>query len=87
MAFVSQIASNEIDVALNHEFWIMAMQDELNQFKRNDVWELVSRPQDKTSIGTKRVFRNKQDEYGIIVRNKAKLVTKGYNQQEGIDFD
>jgi len=63
------------------------MQDELNQFTRNDVWFLVPKIDDMNIIGTKLVFRNKMDEDGNIVRNKARLVAKRYNQEEGIDFD
>uniref|UniRef100_A0A151UEW1 Reverse transcriptase Ty1/copia-type domain-containing protein n=1 Tax=Cajanus cajan TaxID=3821 RepID=A0A151UEW1_CAJCA len=65
----------------------MAMQEELNQFERNEVWDLVPLPKDYPIIGTKWVFRNKLDESGIIIRNKARLVAKGYNQEEGIDYD
>lgn len=65
------------------------MQEELNQFERNQVWELVPKPKPngKHIIGTKWVFKNKLDENGMIVRNKARLVAQGYNQEEGIDFD
>ena len=63
------------------------MQEELNQFERNKVRKLVPKPKNRTVIGTKWVFRNKMDEAGIITRNKAMLVTKGYSQQEGIHFD
>ena len=62
------------------------MQEELNKFERNEVWELVPRPNDQSVIGTKWVYRNKIDENGIIIRNKARLVAQGYNQQEGIDY-
>jgi hypothetical protein len=51
------------------------MQEELNNFKRNEVWSLVPRPR-KNVVGTKWVFRNKQDEYGVVTRNKARLVAK-----------
>ncbi|GKC07017.1 retrovirus-related pol polyprotein from transposon TNT 1-94 [Tanacetum coccineum] len=61
------------------------MQEELNQFVANDVWELVLLPISQFVIGTKWVFR--LDENGIISRNKARLVAQGYNQQEGIDYD
>ncbi|GJU62917.1 retrovirus-related pol polyprotein from transposon TNT 1-94 [Tanacetum coccineum] len=67
--------------------WIIAMQEELNQFIANDVWELVPQPKNMTIIGTKWVFRNKLDENGVVSRNKARLVAQGYNQQEGIDYD
>ncbi|MCR2847933.1 hypothetical protein KN825_15245, partial [Weizmannia coagulans] len=63
------------------------MQEELNQFEINEVWELVPRPSDQKVIGTKWVFRNKMDEEGIITRNKARLLAQGYNQQEGIDYE
>ncbi|GJV25047.1 retrovirus-related pol polyprotein from transposon TNT 1-94 [Tanacetum coccineum] len=67
--------------------WIVAMQEELNQFIANDVWELVPQPKNMTIIGTKWVFRNKLDENDVVSRNKARLVAQGYNQQEGIDYD
>ncbi|RDD63978.1 hypothetical protein DU478_22630, partial [Thalassococcus profundi] len=63
------------------------MQEELNQFVRNDVWYLVPRPKDKNVIGTKWIFKNKSDEHGNIIRNKARLVPQGYTQIEGIDYD
>ncbi|KAK0586291.1 hypothetical protein LWI29_004361 [Acer saccharum] len=63
------------------------MQDEFKQFERNEVWSLVPRPKDINVIGTKWVFRNKTDESGKIVRNKAILVAQGYTQVEGVDFD
>ncbi|GJX07048.1 copia protein [Tanacetum coccineum] len=76
-----------INEALKDENWVMAMQEELNQFKTNDVWELVPNPMDMTIIGTKWIYRNKLDENGVITRNKVRLVAQGYNQQEGIDYD
>ncbi|KAI0498572.1 hypothetical protein KFK09_019460 [Dendrobium nobile] len=63
------------------------MQEELNQFVRNDVWELVERPKGQSVVGTKWVFKNKVNDSGVVVRNKARLVAKGYNQIEGIDFE
>ena len=65
----------------------MAMQKELGQFERNQVWFLTSRPKNHPVIRTKWVFCNKLDENDNVVRNKARLVAKGYNQEEGIDFD
>jgi hypothetical protein len=64
---------------------VLAMQEELNNFKRNEVWSLVPRPK-QTAVGTKWVFHNKQDEHGVVTRNKARLVTKGYAQVAGLDF-
>jgi hypothetical protein len=62
------------------------MHEELNNFKKNQVWELVEKPKGHNMIGTKWVFRNKQDQDGIVVRNKARLVAQGYTQVEGLDF-
>ena len=63
------------------------MQEELNQFERSKVWNLVPRPSDHSIIGTKWIFRNKMDEHSNIVRNKARLVAQGYSQEEGIDYE
>jgi hypothetical protein len=62
------------------------MQEELNNFKRNKVWSMVERPK-QNIVSTKWVFRNKQDEYRVVTRNKARLVAKDYSQVEGLDFD
>ena len=62
------------------------MHEELNQFARKEVWFLVRRTDKMNIIGSKWVFRNKLDEDGVITRNKARLVGKGYNQEEGIDY-
>ncbi|GKD41536.1 retrovirus-related pol polyprotein from transposon TNT 1-94, partial [Tanacetum coccineum] len=85
--FISTIEPKNMNEALGDESWIVAMQEELNQFIANDIWELVPQPKNMTIIGTKWVFRNKLDENGIVSRNKARLVAQGYNQQEGIDYD
>ena len=87
MAFVSMIEPKNIKEAIIDDNWIIAMQEELNQFERNNVWKLVEKPENYPVIGTKWVFRNKLDEHGIIIRNKARLVAKGYNQEEGIDYE
>eukprot|EP00253_Pinus_taeda_P012266 PITA_12266 len=63
------------------------MDEELKQIEKNNTWELVPRPKDKNVIGTKWIFKNKLNEYGEVIRNKARLVCKGYAQQEGIDFE
>ncbi|KAJ9544590.1 hypothetical protein OSB04_024297 [Centaurea solstitialis] len=86
-SFLSKIEPKNVSQALDDSDWLLAMQDELLQFKRNKVYHLVPRPQDKSIIKTKWIFRNKKDESGLIVRNKARLVAKGYSQQEGIDYD
>ncbi|GKE20032.1 putative ribonuclease H-like domain-containing protein [Tanacetum coccineum] len=63
------------------------MQKGLLQFKLQKVWILVNLPNGKRAIGTKWVFINKKDERGIVIRNKARLVSQGYTQEEGIDYD
>ena len=63
-----------------------AIHEELNQFARNDVWFFDPKTDEMNIIGSKWVFRNKLDEAGVITRNKARLVSKGYNQEEGIDY-
>ncbi|GJS82970.1 putative ribonuclease H-like domain-containing protein [Tanacetum coccineum] len=73
--------------ALEDESWVEAMQEELLQFKLLNVWTLVDLPCGKKAIGTKWVFRNKKDQRGIMVRNKARLVAQDYRQEEGIDYD
>ncbi|GJZ61519.1 retrovirus-related pol polyprotein from transposon TNT 1-94 [Tanacetum coccineum] len=71
--FISTIEPKNVNEALKDKSWIMAMQEKLNQFIVNDVWELVPYPKSTTIIGTKWVYRNKLDENGIISRNKARL--------------
>jgi hypothetical protein len=66
--------------------WVLAMQEELNNFKRNEVWSLVPRTKQNV-VGTKWVFHNKQDEHGVVTRNKARLVAKGYAQVASLDFE
>ncbi|GKA07795.1 putative ribonuclease H-like domain-containing protein [Tanacetum coccineum] len=85
--FLSQEEPKKVIHALKDPSWIEAMQEELLQFKLQEVWTLVDLPNRKTAIGSKCVFRNKKDEKGIVIRNKARLVTQGYTQEEGIDYD
>ncbi|GJW73017.1 putative ribonuclease H-like domain-containing protein [Tanacetum coccineum] len=85
--FLSQIEPKKVIQALTDPSWIEAMQEELLQFKLQKVWTLVDLPKGKRAIGTKWVYRNKKDERGIVVRNKARLVAQGYTQEEGIDYD
>ncbi|GKF36534.1 putative ribonuclease H-like domain-containing protein, partial [Tanacetum coccineum] len=62
-------------------------EDELLQFKLQKVWSLVDLPYGKRAIGTKWVYKNKKDDRGIVVRNKARQVAQSYTQEEGIDYD
>jgi hypothetical protein len=85
-SFVSSIEPYRIEDALRDPDWVVAMQEELNNFSRNEVWHLVPHP-NQNVVGTKWVFRNKKDEHGMVTRNKARLVAKGYSQVNGLDFD
>nr|GFB95669.1 putative ribonuclease H-like domain-containing protein [Tanacetum cinerariifolium] len=85
--FLSQKEPKRIHQALKDPSWIEAMQEELLQFKMQKVWILVDLPYGKRAIGTKWVYRNKKDERGIVVRNKARLVAQGHTQEEGIDYE
>ncbi|KAL8145281.1 hypothetical protein AgCh_003468 [Apium graveolens] len=86
-AFVAEFEPKNAQEAVADEHWSVAMQEELNQFERCDVWELITPPQDAKIIGTRWVFKNKKDEDGNIIRNEARLVAQVYNQPEGIDYD
>ncbi|GJS70995.1 ribonuclease H-like domain-containing protein [Tanacetum coccineum] len=85
--FLSAIEPTSIAKALSDSSWVEAMQEELLQFKLQQVWKLVDLPNGKRAIGTKWVFRNKKDERGIVIRNKARLVAQGHRQEEGIDYE
>ena len=76
-AFISYIEPKNILEAKGDSYWLLAMQKELNQFERNQVWHLVPRRRDRPTIGTKWIFRNKLDESENVVRNKTRLVAQG----------
>eukprot|EP00253_Pinus_taeda_P035014 PITA_35014 len=86
LALLSSIEPQNVNEASRDECWIKAMDEELEQIEKNDTWELVPRPHDKNVIGTKWIFKNKLNENGEVIRNKARLVCKGYAQQEGIYY-
>nr|GEY37308.1 putative ribonuclease H-like domain-containing protein [Tanacetum cinerariifolium] len=85
--FLSQEEPKRVHQALKDPNWIKAMQEELLQFKMQKVWIMVDLPYEKRAIGTKWVYRNKKDERGIVIRNKARLVAQGHTQEEGIDYE
>nr|GEX02205.1 putative ribonuclease H-like domain-containing protein [Tanacetum cinerariifolium] len=78
---------NRVHQALKDPSWIEAMQEELLQFEMQKVWVLVDLPYGKRAIGTKWLYRNKKDERGIVIRNKARLVAQGHTQGEGINYE
>ncbi|GJU34378.1 putative ribonuclease H-like domain-containing protein [Tanacetum coccineum] len=87
VCFLSQEEPKRVSKALSDPAWVEAMQEELLQFKLQKVWVLVDLPKGHRAIGTKWVYRNKKDERGIVIRNKARLVAQGHTQEEGIDYD
>ncbi|GJR27069.1 retrovirus-related pol polyprotein from transposon TNT 1-94 [Tanacetum coccineum] len=84
---VSTTEPKNIKEAMADSTWIEAMQEELHQFDRLQVWELVDKPFGKNVIKLKWLWKNKKDEDQTVIRNKARLVAKGYAQEEGIDFE
>ncbi|GKD21159.1 retrovirus-related pol polyprotein from transposon TNT 1-94 [Tanacetum coccineum] len=74
-------------MAVIEDCWFQAMQDEIHEFDRLEVWELVPRPIYVMVIALKWIYKVKLDEYGDVLKNKARLVAKGYRQEEGIDFE
>ncbi|GJS00534.1 retrovirus-related pol polyprotein from transposon TNT 1-94 [Tanacetum coccineum] len=84
---VSKIEPKNIKEAMLDHSWIESMQYELNQFKRLDVWELVECPVGRNIIKVKWIWKNKIDAENTVIRNKSRLVSKGYGQEEGIDFE
>ncbi|GJY34479.1 putative reverse transcriptase domain-containing protein [Tanacetum coccineum] len=84
---VTEHEPKKVIQALKDPSWIEAMQEELLQFKLQQVWTLLDLPYGKRAIGTKWVYRNKKDKRNIVIRNKARLVAQGYTQEEGIDYD
>ena len=85
--YLAQFEPKKVEESLKDENWVESMHQELHQFVRNDVWELVPRPKDTNVINTKWIFKNNTNEDGEIIRNKSRLVAQGYTQVEGIDFD
>ncbi|GKB94359.1 retrovirus-related pol polyprotein from transposon TNT 1-94 [Tanacetum coccineum] len=86
-AFLTSIELKNYKEALKESCWIEAMQEELNQFERLEVWELVPRPDRVMIITLKWIFKVKLDELGGVLINKARLVERGYRQEEGINFE
>ncbi|GKB12364.1 retrovirus-related pol polyprotein from transposon TNT 1-94 [Tanacetum coccineum] len=86
-AFLTSVEPKSFKEALTHSCWIEAMQEEINEFKHLSVWELVPRPYKVMVITLKWIYKVKLDELGGILKNKARLVARGYCQEEGIDFE
>nr|GEU59904.1 hypothetical protein [Tanacetum cinerariifolium] len=86
-AFLTAVKPKMYKDALTHSCWIKAIQEELNEFKRLEVWELVPRPDKVMVITLKWIYKVKLDELGGILKNKTRLVAHGYRQEEGINFE
>ncbi|GJU87230.1 retrovirus-related pol polyprotein from transposon TNT 1-94 [Tanacetum coccineum] len=85
-AFLSSVEPKTYKDALTQSCWIEAMQEELNEFEHLKVWELFPCPDKVMVITLKWIYKVKLDEMGGILKNKARLVARGYRQEEGIDF-
>ncbi|GJW09941.1 retrovirus-related pol polyprotein from transposon TNT 1-94 [Tanacetum coccineum] len=84
---VSTVEPKNVKEAMTDPAWIESMQEELLQFKRLDVWVLVPLPDNIKPLTLKWLFKNKHDEENTVIRNKSRLVVRGYRQEEGIDFE
>ncbi|WVZ89564.1 LOW QUALITY PROTEIN: hypothetical protein U9M48_035948 [Paspalum notatum var. saurae] len=86
-AYVASFELRDVSHALSDPNWVNAMHEELENIERNHVWDLVKPPPNCRPIGTKCVFKNKQGEDGMVVRNKTRLVALGFCKKEGIDYE
>ncbi|GKE68599.1 retrovirus-related pol polyprotein from transposon TNT 1-94, partial [Tanacetum coccineum] len=84
---LSKVEPKNFKSAVTEDCWFQAMQDEIHEFDRLDVWELVPRPYCAMIIALKWIYKVKLDEYGDVLKNKARLVAKGFRQEEGLDFE
>ena len=73
--------------AVKEEKWVAAMNEEIDAIERNQTWDLVDLPADKTNIGVKWVYKTKLNEKAEVERHKARLVAKGFAQRHGVDYD
>nr|GEY71400.1 retrovirus-related Pol polyprotein from transposon TNT 1-94 [Tanacetum cinerariifolium] len=86
-AFLTSVEPKTYKDALTQSCWIEAIQEELNEFERLGVWKLVPRPDKVMVITLKWIYKVKLNELGGILKNKARLVARGYRQEKGIDFE
>ncbi|GJX71548.1 retrovirus-related pol polyprotein from transposon TNT 1-94 [Tanacetum coccineum] len=85
-AFLTKVKQKNYKEAMKESCWIEAMQDEIYEFERLEVWVLVPRPSNVMLINLKWIFKVKLNKYGGVLKNKARLVDKGFRQEKGIDF-
>ncbi|GJZ25497.1 retrovirus-related pol polyprotein from transposon TNT 1-94 [Tanacetum coccineum] len=86
-AFLTLVEPKNFKQAMTEPSWIEAMQEEIHEFKRLEVWELVPCPDKVFLIKLKWTYKVKKDEFGGVLKNKARLVAQGFRQEEGIDFE
>nr|GFC94046.1 retrovirus-related Pol polyprotein from transposon TNT 1-94 [Tanacetum cinerariifolium] len=83
----STMEPKNVKEAMTDPAWIESMQEELLRFKRMDVWVLVPTPDNISPLTLKWIFKNNHDEEQTVIRNKSRLVVRGYRQEEGLDFE
>ncbi|GKF14767.1 retrovirus-related pol polyprotein from transposon TNT 1-94, partial [Tanacetum coccineum] len=81
-----KVKPKNFKAAIAEDCWFLAMKEEIHEFDRLDVWELVPPPDCTMIIALKWIYKVKLNEYGDVLKNKARLVAKGYRQEEGLDF-
>ncbi|GJR92659.1 retrovirus-related pol polyprotein from transposon TNT 1-94 [Tanacetum coccineum] len=86
-AFLTSIEPKNFKQAMTEPSWIDAMQEEIHEFERLKVWELVPCPDKVLLIKLKWIYKVKIDEFGRVLKNKARLVAQGFRQEEGINFE
>ncbi|GJT96711.1 retrovirus-related pol polyprotein from transposon TNT 1-94 [Tanacetum coccineum] len=84
---VPKVEPKNFKMVVTEDSWFEAMQNEIHEFDRLEVWVLVPKPKGVMIIALKWIYKVKLDEYGDVLKNKARLVAKGYRQEEGIDFE
>ncbi|GJY34846.1 retrovirus-related pol polyprotein from transposon TNT 1-94 [Tanacetum coccineum] len=84
---LSKVKAKNFKTVMAEACWFEAMQEEIHEFDRLQIWELVPKPDYVMIIALKWIYKAKLDEYGNVLKNKARLVAKGYRQEEGIDFE
>nr|GEX29578.1 retrovirus-related Pol polyprotein from transposon TNT 1-94 [Tanacetum cinerariifolium] len=86
-SIILKVQPKSFKSAFIEDCWFEAMHKEIHEFDRLQVWEIVSPPNYAMIIALKWIYKVTLDEYGDVLKNKARLVPKGYNQEEGIDFE
>ncbi|GJT52449.1 retrovirus-related pol polyprotein from transposon TNT 1-94 [Tanacetum coccineum] len=84
---LTKVKPKNVKTTMDEACWFEAMQDDIHEFDRLQVWELVLKLDYVMIIVLKWIYKVKLDEYGDVLKNKARLVAKGYRQEEGIDFE